>query len=371
MLHGEWCSPEIYKALDCGYKLVKIYYVLNYEEKFEYDINDSSKSLFGGYINKWFKIKLESSGYPRNVRTKRQRQIFRSKIFRREGIRLDPGKIKINAGLRSLAKLMLNSLWGRFALDTNKIKTKILDTYNEWLNLNLDGSNEILTFRAINEHKMYVNYRKKDGFEETNFKGNTVIGSFVTAWARLVLYSELEVLGTRVLYFDTDSIIYTYKEGEYEPPFGAMLGDWQDEITDKYGSDVTILQFVATGPKSYALKLSNGMTIVKMKGLYQNRSNSSIISFRTLNNFVQAKYNEIGNENVNVNGNEIEQATSRKRKAIQPISVPINLNMKRDKYRSEIYNRPTKKVFNFNYTKRMKLCDTNNPFITYPYGYTL
>ena len=36
--------------------------------------------------------------------------------YEHEGIRLDPEKIVYNPGLRSLAKLMLNSLWGMLLL---------------------------------------------------------------------------------------------------------------------------------------------------------------------------------------------------------------------------------------------------------------
>ncbi len=41
---------------------------------------------------------------------------------------------------------------------------------------------------------------------------------------RLKLYSVLEKLQDRVLYFDTDSVIFTHKEGEYMPSMGDYLG---------------------------------------------------------------------------------------------------------------------------------------------------
>ena len=39
---------------------------------------------------------------------------LRGRVPEREGIRLDPDKIEYNPGLRALAKLMLNSVWGKY-----------------------------------------------------------------------------------------------------------------------------------------------------------------------------------------------------------------------------------------------------------------
>jgi hypothetical protein len=37
---------------------------------------------------------------------------------------LDPNKIEYNPGMRALAKLMLNSFWGKFAQRPNMAKTE-------------------------------------------------------------------------------------------------------------------------------------------------------------------------------------------------------------------------------------------------------
>ena len=57
-------------------------------------------------------MKQEASGYPKECVTDEQKQRYIDDYYEKEGIRLDPNKIKYNPGLRSLAKLMLNSLWG-------------------------------------------------------------------------------------------------------------------------------------------------------------------------------------------------------------------------------------------------------------------
>ena len=57
-------------------------------------------------------MKQEASGYPKECVTDEQKQRYIDEYYEHEGIRLDPNKIEYNPGLRSLAKLMLNSLWG-------------------------------------------------------------------------------------------------------------------------------------------------------------------------------------------------------------------------------------------------------------------
>lgn len=62
------------------------------------------------------------------------------------------------------------------------------------------------------------------------------IAAFTTAQARLKLYEYLEKLDRRVLYYDTDSCIYTSSgdPDEYEPRTDNFLGEMTDELAD-YG----------------------------------------------------------------------------------------------------------------------------------------
>ena len=68
-----------------------------------------SSDLFTGYIDTFLKIKQEASGWPSWCQTEERKRQYIRKYERNEGIKLDPAKIKKNPGLRSLAKLMLNS----------------------------------------------------------------------------------------------------------------------------------------------------------------------------------------------------------------------------------------------------------------------
>ena len=60
-----------------------------------------------------------------------------------------------------------------------------------------------------------VNYDERREFIEDCPFGNVVLAAFTTVHARLHLYETLQPLDSRVLYFDTDSIIYQHVEGQF------------------------------------------------------------------------------------------------------------------------------------------------------------
>ena len=103
MLSGTWCSIEIDKALELGYRVVRMIEVWHFPKK--------SSKLFTGYIDTFLKIKQEASGWPSWCESEAQKRQYITQYEQKEGIKLDYGKIKKNPGLRSLAKLMLNSFW--------------------------------------------------------------------------------------------------------------------------------------------------------------------------------------------------------------------------------------------------------------------
>ncbi len=111
---GTWCHVELLKAMEKGYEIVRLYEVWHFPEQ--------SDELFKDYVDTFLKTKQEASGYPKECVTPEQRELYVSEYLEHEGIELDPDKIAHNPGLRSLAKLMLNSFWGKlrdFLLITN------------------------------------------------------------------------------------------------------------------------------------------------------------------------------------------------------------------------------------------------------------
>ena len=107
-IRGTWCHVEVMKAIEKGYVLLNIHEVWHWEE--------TTDELFKEYVNTFLKIKQEASGYPPGCVTDEQKQRYIDDYYEHEGIRLDPEKIVYNPGLRYLAKLILNSLWGKYTL---------------------------------------------------------------------------------------------------------------------------------------------------------------------------------------------------------------------------------------------------------------
>ena len=59
---------------------------------------------------------MEKSGWPDDVITEEDKLQFIKEYEEEEGILLDPNEIEKNNGLREIAKLMLNSFWGKVNL---------------------------------------------------------------------------------------------------------------------------------------------------------------------------------------------------------------------------------------------------------------
>ena len=77
----------------------------------------------------------------------------------------------------------------------------------------------------MNDECMKVYYTRENDFIPTSNKTNVEIAAFTTAHAQLELYSVLERLQTRVLYFDADSVMFTGKPNKWLPPLGDYLGE--------------------------------------------------------------------------------------------------------------------------------------------------
>ena len=115
-------------------------------------------------------------------------------------------------------------LIGKFAQHSNMTQVKLISDPAEYFDLLSSNKVNVTDANFINNEIIEVHYENVDEFVEANGKTNIVVAAFTTAHARLKLYGVLEQLGRRVLYFDTDSVIYVSKEGDWEPPIGSYHG---------------------------------------------------------------------------------------------------------------------------------------------------
>ena len=98
----------------------------------------------------------------------------------------------------------------------------------------------------------------------------------------------LDALKEKVLYCDTDSVIYIHKCGQ--PP-AVTCGDTFGDMTKELGSDEYISEFVSGGPKNYAYKILNAKTsakktVCKMRGITLNYTESQFVNFDSIKNMI-------------------------------------------------------------------------------------
>ena len=235
MLRGTWCTPEIEKAVEKGYRVVQIH------EVWHFPPHQQQEGLFRDYVNTWLKLKQEAAGWPRWCDTEAKKQQYLTQYKEKEAIDLDYGSIQKNPGRKATAKLMLNSVWGVCTDD-------VLEAVYTELDENVVPSN----------------------------KTNVFIAAFVTAWARLRLYEALDVLQEQVLYYDTDSVIYRWKAGQPSIPIGDFLGEMTDELED------VIIEFVLGGAKNYGYITRSGKTESKVRGFTLNVRGKEVLNFITM-----------------------------------------------------------------------------------------
>ena len=130
-----------------------------------------------------------------------------------------------NEGIKNLFLFL-----GKFALRANLTKTDRVTEPKELFNYLDSDQYQVNDARMVNDDTVEVQYTSKDEFVEENDKVNIVIAAFTTAYARLKLYDLLDLLQERVLYYDTDSVIYVHEPSKSDPPLGDYLGDLTDEL---------------------------------------------------------------------------------------------------------------------------------------------
>jgi len=285
-LTGTWVTDEVKKALEKGYELVKMYEVWHFKDISQYDPDTKMGGLFTEYVNTFLKLKQEASGWPKWCKTEQDKQDYIDQYFEKEGIRLNYKNIKKNPGMRGLAKLMLNSFWGKFGQRPNMTQVDHIDDPSIYFDKLTSDKEEVTTVNFVSDEMVEIRWRYKDDFVDNQSKTNVVIAAYTTAQARLKLYSYLDKLGPRALYADTDSVVFTTKDGEWKPQLGDFLGDLTDEVPDN-----TIRSFVTGGPKNYAYQLATAdergnHTVCKVRGITLNYKNLTMVNFECIRRFV-------------------------------------------------------------------------------------
>jgi len=296
-------SKEIINAVEVGgCKVKKVYKGLVFK---------STTEMFKKFVSTFLRIKVEASGEPAfyNLKDKSKRIKWEEDHNEKYGFIPKPEKTE-NSGLRAIAKMILNSLWGKFGQRPDMPTDKYIAPENlkEWYKLIYLAKNDQITLKTdeLSGEHMFVSYVDlRESKNNTLGSTSIAIAASTTANAGIRLYTELKKLNKRVLYHDTDSIIYEYIPEEYNIQLGEYLGDWTCETDGK-----PIDEFVSPGAKSYSYKVNKKVKDTKMKGITLNYNNGLRIHFDSMVELVNGEKEKlITTENIRFNKDKEDPST--------------------------------------------------------------
>jgi hypothetical protein len=375
---GTWHTAELYKAIQMGYIVTKVYEVWHWKE--------TTTDLFKEYVAHFLKLKQEASGWPEKCISEEQKQKYIDDYQEHQGITLDCANIVKNDGKRAVAKLCLNSLWGKFGQNSNKPQTEYISSDKQLYKLLSDPKIDEIDINIINNEVIQANYSIKQRTLQNPFNTNIMIALSTTAQARMRLYSKMDELGERVLYNDTDSIVYRHSllsnasgtDGKVK--LGNYLGDWTDELG---GGGKHIQTWVSGGPRCYGYKLNDGSSNMKLKGFSLNYQNKQALNIPNMFTVIS---NGLGITDSELSKNAFEdlstlltttdeQRFAKMAKRKGTVSVHNKNQITRSKKDLTMTSKYLEKQFSYTYTKRVvepipHICKTDAVQIdTRPYGY--
>ena len=280
-LTGCWVISEVIEAMECGYVIKNTKHIIEV-----WDFKESSGKLFQEYVNTFLKLKQESEGFPAYIQNHEEKNQYIDQFNEVEHVLMNYESIVSNPAKRSVSKLLLNTLWGKFAQTPNLPQTKICRDYRSRWDLLTNDKVNILSDTQLTPEVAIVNYTQSDETKLNPGKTSVVLAAFVTSYARIKLYSVLKQLNRRVLYFDTDSVIYSVGPDDRKIPCGSFLGDLVDEVESKFGDMACINEFASLGPKTYCLNIRKAdateESIIRAKGITLNKGTVKLINVKSM-----------------------------------------------------------------------------------------
>ena len=239
-----------------------------------------------------------------------------------------------------VSKLALNCLWGKLGQRDNMKKVVYFKEQGEFFNLLSNDAVQLKKIDSIGEKMVRVEYVNGDEFIEEQLNTNVIHAAYTTAFGRLHLYNCLDALGTRCLYFDTDSVFFTSPVEETQETI--KTGDALGDLTNEIAPERSIVSFCSAGPKNYVYLLDNNTTSVTVKGITLNCRTKTVLTY----DLVRSMILKAGPNQVAV----------------------MNNTFGRNPLIGALHMEPAAKTYRVVYTKRAVLEDGIS---TMPYGYRL
>ncbi|XP_071085432.1 uncharacterized protein [Haliotis cracherodii] len=178
---GTYATAELHEAVKKnGYKVLQIFNVWHFDTFVQHDTNTQQEGLLDTYIGHHFKEKLEASGYPEGCTN---HNTYIQEIYDKEGIRLDKDRIEKTPGLRMIAKLCLNLLWGKFGQRLDYSQNVYMNGPAQYFALWRDERNTIKDVTVVNEHIVEVTFTHKEESQTHHSHFNVAIAAWVNAQA--------------------------------------------------------------------------------------------------------------------------------------------------------------------------------------------
>jgi hypothetical protein len=249
-------TPELIKSLELGYKITRVYKIFHFKK---------TTGLFKSYIQCFLRAKVEN-GFKG---TDEEKDILIDK-YKKIGVTIRKDRLCDNPGRKNNAKLMLNSLWGKFGQRQMNISVYINEP-SKWYNIlrRVNKKEIILITRENLGDSLFIQYKEVKECNMNFNKTNIALCGMITSQARLRLYKVIgdKRLSNRVIYCDTDSCIYLYDKNKYNNKTGDMLGEWEAE------TDEPIKKIVCLAPKAYSYITASNKKEIKSKGIQLTAEN--------------------------------------------------------------------------------------------------
>jgi hypothetical protein len=171
--------------------------------------------------------------------------------------------------LNLIAKILLNSLYGRFGMSEILIKYDII-TREDFEKIIIENDESISDFIELDNHVLVgLNIE----LQENSSNISIGVAAAITAYARIHMSQFKNNSDYNLYYSDTDSI---YTDSELDPYF------IDEKILGKLKLENICEEAIFLAPKVYCLKTENDL-IIKVKGL-KNTSTLDIQHFNDLLN---------------------------------------------------------------------------------------
>ena len=222
---GVYTNVEIKNALSVGYKVNFINRCLVWDT--------SSDKVFKNYVEKYYKMKEEAEK--------------------------DNNKV-----MRSIAKLLLNAMYGKTLQRAIFETTNIINNYNQLLDFFKDY--EITDINTLSENKLILTGKTLN--KESKITKPCQLGAFVLSYSREIMLNYMKIidptLKTHVFsYTDTDSL---HIMGEHYKKFKdlGMIKDSLGYLDNDISNDGVIIYENNLGPKNYIYEYINSKNEVSI-----------------------------------------------------------------------------------------------------------